>query len=185
MGAFSGCNPRWGPTLQSLGSPYTRRRFLSPLLRDGCPRYDPLRLFGSLAFLSFCTRIFRRSLGIPRDSGNLVGELVTGLYVFQSIMVPRTLGLRERTLLVVLASNARRANIFSVGYPGSAVRSNRQCVLPEWRVAACPVDGRVGDILEGLEIAGPQSQGAGSALRPTRGLHFRVCHRAAANLDLP
>ena len=79
-----------------------------------------------------------------------MGELVTGLYVFQSIMVPCTLGLRERTLPVVLESNAPRANHFSVDRLGSSVGSNRRCVLPKWHVTACPVDGRFDGILEGL-----------------------------------
>jgi len=100
-------------------------------------------------------------------------------------VVARSLSLRERTFLLVLASNAPRAHSFSVDYFGPSVRPNRQRVLSKRVTSACALDGSFGGILEGLEIAWQQSQSVDPAIVPTRGLHLRVCYVPATNVDLP
>ena len=138
---------------------------------------------GLVAFLRSGPKIFRRTLGVPRNDRHLVGQLAPGLHVFQSFVVPCALRLRRGALPVVLGSHARRTNHFAVDSAGPALRAYRRCLLPERRAAHDSAARRNCRLLDRLQIARLCRRRDGAALPASFGLCRRIRRGSSAHAD--
>src|ERR1700733_7111031 len=115
MGAFPDIRAYSSFAVQCLGRAHCRRWIFAALPGRHGTGYSFLWLFGIAVFLSSAQKICAGSLGFSGHYGHLAGHFTAGIYVFQSSLVPRALGIYGSVISLVLGTHARHTNDWAMG----------------------------------------------------------------------
>ena len=140
LGAVSGSGSCERARARSFWVENSRGRIFPTLFAGDGTGNSGVRISRAVVFVSISAELFRRTMGLPRDGGNLVREFPAGLYVRRSFVGARAFGFYGSAIPLVLASDDWKTQGGSMDCARIDCGADAGCVLREFCVSASAAD---------------------------------------------